>query len=529
MNVCVRWHAVLVLLAWSASADAAELRVPEDHATIQEAIDSAVHGDTVLVSSGTYRERLQLRAGVVVRSAGDDAPGTLGLKRAEGTIIDGTGGDEDAPGVAMAEDSTLDGFTVTGVGSYDEDAWNRHHATRGDEQAEEPIGKPGMAGISIIRISHCTVRNNIVHHIGYTGIVTMGSEDMRVAPHLRSNITYRNMGGGIGAMQHSAPLIEANTCFENFYAGIGHASEARPLVIDNTCYGNIRAGIGISEGAEPVVRGNRCYHNRRAGIGCRDGAAPLLEDNDCFENGMAGVGSDHSGTVTIRNNRCRSNEQAGIGIRGGEEALVVGNECRDNALVGIALEDSASAVLAHNTCLENKKVGIALRNQSHAVVTGNTLSRSGGMPPMIVLLEDSSGLISDNLITGGGVAGVLVSGEATVTGNTFTGSGPREAAVPPNYAVWVQEGARATFADNEVDGWRHGLLASKAERVRADGNTIRNFREAAIVITNSQLASHATDNVALSDDESTECVRLKGPQGVVSGNIRRSPETTPAN
>ncbi len=529
MTGLVRFQAVVLLLALSPPLIAAELRVPADHSTIQEAIDAATAGDIVLVARGTYRERVQLRAGIVLRSEGDDAMGTLGLQRAESTIIDGSGGDENAPGVAMAEDATLDGFTITGVGRYDEDAWNQHYATRGDEQTYDRIGKPGVAGISVIRIAHCTVRNSIVHHVGYTGIVTMGSEEMRVAPHLLNNVCYRNMGGGIGAMLHSAPVIEANTCFENFYAGIGHATQAQPLVLNNICYGNIRAGIGISENAKPVVRGNRCYHNRRAGIGCRDGAAPLLEDNDCFENGMAGIGCDGSGEVTIRHNRCLANQEAGIGIRGGGKALVMDNECRDNALVGIGLEEAASAVLTHNTCAENKTVGIALRRHSQALIHHNTLSREGGMPPMIAVLEGSSAVIRENVLSGGGVAGVLLSGEATVADNTFHGNGPRETAVPPNYAVWVQEGSRVTFTDNQVDGWRHGLLASKAERVRADGNTIRNFREAAIVITDSQLPTHATDNLALSDDETTECVRLKGPQGVVSGNIRRAPETAPTN
>ena len=36
----------------------------------------------------------------------------------------------------MAEGSTLDGFTVTNVGVYDEGSWNRHHATHGADLAD---------------------------------------------------------------------------------------------------------------------------------------------------------------------------------------------------------------------------------------------------------------------------------------------------------------------------------------------------------------------------------------------------------
>ena len=77
----------------------------------------------------------------------------------------------------MAEDSTLDGFSVTGVGKYDDARWNKHHATRGEEQAKEMIGAPGVAGIAVAGITRCTVANNIVHHIGYTGIAITGAKD----------------------------------------------------------------------------------------------------------------------------------------------------------------------------------------------------------------------------------------------------------------------------------------------------------------------------------------------------------------
>ena len=79
----------LCLLATKLSA--ATLRVPAEHARIQSAVDAAKAGDTVLVAAGTYRERVTLKAGVTLRSAGDDAPGKLGLTRAEATVIDGGG------------------------------------------------------------------------------------------------------------------------------------------------------------------------------------------------------------------------------------------------------------------------------------------------------------------------------------------------------------------------------------------------------------------------------------------------------
>ena len=82
----------LCLLATKLSA--ATLRVPAQHARIQSAVDAAKAGDIVLVAAGTYRERVTLKACVTLRSAGDDAPGKLGLARAEGVSVLARGGAE---------------------------------------------------------------------------------------------------------------------------------------------------------------------------------------------------------------------------------------------------------------------------------------------------------------------------------------------------------------------------------------------------------------------------------------------------
>ena len=126
----------------TAPAWAGTLHVPKEHKTIQSGIDSAKAGDTVLVAPGTYRERLRLKPSITLKSAGDDAKGKLGLRRAEATVIDGNVVGAKGPGVAMAEGSTLDGFTVTGVGKYDDVLWKKHHATLGEEQPHRPPARP---------------------------------------------------------------------------------------------------------------------------------------------------------------------------------------------------------------------------------------------------------------------------------------------------------------------------------------------------------------------------------------------------
>lgn len=507
---------ILLLCSWS-RAPAETIRVPHDHKTIQAAIDSAATGDIVLVAAGTYHERLRLKPRVTLRSDGTDEKGKLGLKRAELSIIDGGGAKGEGPGVAMAEGSTLDGFTVTNIGIYDDEKWTKHHATQGNEQSHEHIGQPGTAGISVIGVT-CSIKHNIVHHIGYTGIAIQGTDDKRCSPLVAQNVCYRNMGGGIGSMQGSTALIESNICFQNFYAGIGHEGSS-PLVINNVCYENIRAGIGISEGASPIVRGNKCSHNRRAGIGIRTGAdtRPVVEDNDCIENDMAGIGCEEDCQPMLRNNRCRQNALAGIGCRLNARPTIVGNECSRNKAVGIGFDDTESgeADVLNNRVFDNAKVAIGIHSGWKVRLAGNELSRPKGLPPIVMVFKGAEADFSNNTFRGSGVAGIRAEGIIRVTNNTFDCPTLR-AGGPPQFAVWGLPGSDIVFTGNKVSGWRHALLATKSS-VTANDNRITNYGSVGIKVDQPVGTSMLVGNMFESDRDRIGVI-VTGGQAISENN-----------
>ncbi|KAA5542262.1 right-handed parallel beta-helix repeat-containing protein [Roseiconus nitratireducens] len=494
---------LFVLLAQLASA--AELRVPENYVTLQAAIDAAAAGDTVVVEPGTYTERVVLKANVTLRSEGDDLQGKLGLKRAEATIIDGGKEQGSGAGVEMAEGATLDGFTIRNVGIYDDNEWKTHHASQGDNQLYEHIGAPGVVGIAAVGAT-CEIRNNIVYHIGDSGIGIVGVEGKMCSPLVENNVCYRNMGAGIGSMNGSRATIRGNTCFENFYAGIGHSS-ASPLVVNNVCYGNVRAGIGISDDSSPEVRRNKCYRNRRAGIGVRTGSdtRPLIEDNDCYENEMAGIGVSENAAPTIRKNRCYRNKLAGIGVRTRATPRIIENECFENEESGIGQMGGTETVLIGNYLHQNNRSGIGFASgkdgKSHVEnnrvidnalvavginpgwtvdLVGNELSRKDGLPPIVMVFAGSVATFKQNVIRGGGVAGIRVAGTVVAANNRFHGTALRKVG-PPNFAIWGLKGSTVVMTDNEVTGWRHALHSAEGH-VNARRNSARKFHRAVFVI-----------------------------------------------
>jgi len=541
-----RHGAMLLGIGWmaaslTAATSAATRRVPQDYTTIQAAIDAAQAEDTVVVGPGTYKERIRLKPGITVASSGDGAKGKLGLLRAETTIIDGRGNEGQGAGVVMAEGAALDGFTVTNVGKYDEAQWQEHHATQGEHQPHEQIGKPGTAGISAEGVS-CTITNNIVHHIGYSGIAIQGVEGKQCAPHVCHNICYRNMGGGIASMQESTALIEANVCFQNFYAGIGH-NDASPTVLNNVCFENIRAGIGISEGSCPIVRGNKCYQNRRAGIGIRTGGQtrPILEENECYGNEMAGIGVRDKAAPIIQKNRCYSNKLAGIGARDHATPTIIGNECYENEKAGIGQQGDAVTTLIGNHCHHNKAAGIGFESCTEGRSTvvgnrvidnalvavgihsgwnvrmsGNEFSREGGLPPMVMVFEGADATLEGNRIRGGGVAGIRVAGTVRAFNNDIIGTSLRKSG-PPNFAIWALPGADVTMTDNRVRGWRHALQATEATIV-ACRNTVSDFHQAAFVVQKAKRPARVHGNTAFSSNPQDKVVIADGEADEVTNN-----------
>ena len=521
-------------------AFAAELHVPADHPTIQAAVDAAAAHDVVVVSPGTYRERLALKPHVILRSAGDDTllnekPGS-GMKRAATTIIDLGGAEDDSAGVTMAEGAILDGFTITGVGKYDDEQWKEHHATRGNNQKHEHIGGYHAPAVGIRGVS-CVVRNCIVHHNGSTGIAIRGEDGKVCEPLVQENICYRNMGGGIGAMNGCGGRILENRCFENFYAGIGH-SGGHPSVVKNICYANIRAGIGVSEGACPIVRLNKCYHNRRAGIGIRTGKAtqPLIAENECYENGMAGIGCEEDARPMIRGNHCHHNEMAGIGAQLHAEPVIVANVCEHNKMAGLGCRDGARpliegnisrknetagigvrgtetfANIRHNRCEENKLVAIGLPDGASALVESNYAIRTGGMPPLIAIRGGSNATLVGNEFHGGGVACVLVEGNARLFGNQFQQVGNTR-----GNGIWAWKESKLTASNNSLHGYASGINAAGAD-VNLSGNKFRSFN-VAIRVADSTSPANVVGNTAESIEKTPEqAFTIRGEQGIVSDN-----------
>ncbi len=281
---------LLTLLATDATlASAATIHVDQagggDYLTIQEGIDAAAYGDTVLVAPGTYYEHLYV---------GPTADGVTLLSEAgpESTIIDNEGASYYS--VIHCEnvgpDTRIEGFAITGGDSYE---WG------GGIRADD----------ADVRIVSCTIIGCRALWMEGGGI---GSTDSSIeVSGCRIEGNRAGDGGGIGVWGGEA-IIKENTIISNaadsfagnqsgggIYVYCNHAE-----ITDNLIEGNSALdGGGIQDwgGDETSIISNRIIGNYAGSIG----GGMALYNSACFASGNTVAGNHANqfggGAVDVRN------------------------------------------------------------------------------------------------------------------------------------------------------------------------------------------------------------------------------------
>lgn len=246
-DIVIRSLVGVALAVAAAAAHASTLQVPEQHATVQAAIDAAQPGDTVLVSPGVYRENLRIEKSLTLRSVQGAEMTTLDGGRSCNVVwVNGTG----------TEQVTITGFKIT-------NAWSPW----------EGVGQRcGFGGGLVLDSAVVTVSHNIITGNASCYGAGLSSNSLSFIHHnqIRDNLQPAECGGagdGGGIFLNSG--IDGprwSVISDNLIAGhrVGsngggieiHGSKVRITgnVIRNNRAGYSGGGINISRGIVDISR-----------------------------------------------------------------------------------------------------------------------------------------------------------------------------------------------------------------------------------------------------------------------------------
>jgi len=218
-------------------------------------------------------------------------------------------------------------------------------------------------GVAVInsraRIRHCRFENS-----GGNGLWVGGERAKCLA---EFNEFIGNRGGGAVYSYGAAGCLRDNRFLENLH-GIVVEKYAIPLVTRNMCRKNEAFGILYREGGGGFALKNECRNNDLDGILSSDPEThPTLNENICLGNGRDGIRFEKGGSGTGNYNTCWKNDGDGIhALEEGTNCYLYKNQCRRNRGSGIRIEMEATAICDENESEGNEEFAILVTNHENA-------------------------------------------------------------------------------------------------------------------------------------------------------------------
>ncbi|MDY6965128.1 MAG: NosD domain-containing protein [Halobacteriota archaeon] len=326
---------VLPLAIFIGTASAETWYVDDDGAdftSIQDAIDNAMAGDTIIVKDGTYTENVDVNKRLTIRSENGVNSTMVKAVASDDHVFEVTTGYVD-----------ISGFMVTGATGY------------------------LKAGIYLAEgTDHCTISNNYITN-NYHGIHLYSSNENSLA----SNVASNNRDGVYLYESSSNNNLVSNTVCSNNGDGI-HLYRSSSNTLKNNNASNNWNGIYLYE----VSNDNK------------------LEDNTACSNNGDGMYIWYSNNSYIKNNDVNLNSGNGMSLWYSNENEVKNNNLNSNNLNGIYLYESGNSMLANNTANSNNENGICLWYSDNNGINNNYVNSNKEYG--VYLIYSSGNTISGN-------------------------------------------------------------------------------------------------------------------------------------
>ena len=410
--------ATILVLSFVGTASATNWSVDDsgggDFSVIQEAINNASMGDTILVHSGVYYEHVYVNKSVTLK--GIDYP-----------VVDANGS-----GSAItlnADGITFEGFNATNSGSM----WNG-------------------AGIRVISSNNIITGNNV--HNNSDGISVDSSNNNSITGNNLYNNEY-----SISLSDSNNNTITGNNVSNNKYGGIYLADSSNNNAITGNTF--VNNGLRVSNSYQNTVEGN--IVNGKLLV--------YLEDASDYTVKDAGQVILVNCTNISVKNLDLSNTDVGIELCKTENSRISNNKVSNNNCGSISLSDSSNNSITGNNASNNNGDGISISDSSNNTITGNNASSNSNVG--IYLSGDSSNnSITDNNVRNNSNVGIWLSSFVLFpVNNTITDNNVRN----NNGGIYLSRSSNNSITGNNVgDNNDDGISLSRSSNNSITGNTFVN-------------------------------------------------------
>ncbi|MCH8013108.1 MAG: T9SS type A sorting domain-containing protein [Candidatus Marinimicrobia bacterium] len=347
------WLSVLLL---STSAIGTIIHVPQDQPTIQDGIDAAVDGDTVLVDTGRYTENINFNGKNIVL-------GSLYLSTSDTSYVSQTVIDGDRTGnvatIENGEDSTtvLSGFTLTngsGWGIY----CYQSNPSLSNLSISDNWGGGLYSKVSNLRLTSSVISRNSSQLLG-GGIFCDSSTIQLEGVDIRGNLATTN-GGGIYGKHSSFTLQDTRVFHNDAWEGTG-------------------GGIFLEDSHMEFQWGNDAFFHG-GGI-ATDGSSLVFNDVSVTENEAEynGGGLHYTNSVVVFRNGMVTDNVAVFGDGGGFYCVDTRITVERSAIVFNDAADAGGGIMVLTTLEFTESLGWPPSLLVNVTMTGNIASRGGGL------------------------------------------------------------------------------------------------------------------------------------------------------
>ncbi|MCD6493112.1 MAG: right-handed parallel beta-helix repeat-containing protein, partial [Archaeoglobaceae archaeon] len=372
---------VFAILLCMINVQAATIYVPDDYKSIQQAIDNANDGDTIIVRDGIYKENIKIDKSVTLKSENGSA----------NCIIDGS--KEGNVVTIKADKVVIEGFTVRNSGNCGYGSLLFRVAGIFVESNYNVIRNNNISnnldGISLCFAcysSNNTIANNRVENNSGYGIYLYSAWGVQNNNTISNNNIISNKYDGIYLYKSNNNKLTNNRVENNgnngIYLGrssnnklIGNIMVKNSIVIDGNTLKHFIHEIDSTN----TVDGKPVYYwkNETGGKVPEDAGEVILVncsnvliENQELSNGTVGIKIVYSSGITIRNNDILNNSRCGICLYKSNNSTIINNRMENNKYDGIYLFDSSNNTIDSNY-ISNNNNGIHLSESSSNKLINN--------------------------------------------------------------------------------------------------------------------------------------------------------------